>query len=379
MVKLRDNKTENAKPAKEVRLASVDAVRGVTLTLFLSGGFGVREMLNDPRWDWITSQTAHRAWDGCTIWSLLLPAMLFCVGVSMPYSYANRQAKGQGWPWQFLHAGLRTLVLLVISIYLDSYDRGRIVLDVRSDLAQIALAYFLAFLIFPLGKAAQGVTVAFLLIGHTTAHVLYAFAGGHELWSPTQNIDTALDGLLRFAPDAPHHVTLSVAASTAVVLCGTLVGGLLQSGIVPGVKIALITGLSFVLIFLGWALSGGGGIVDVTWFAVIPMIRALGTWTYVMTTLGWTLLGFTYFYLLTDAFGLQFWTLPLAIFGRNPLFMYVGYRLFQPWAARTAGLVLPMTPPILATLRPLLVTVLVLLIFWLIGFWLYRRRIFFKV
>lgn len=379
MVKLRDSRPEGDKPAKVDRLASLDALRGAILLLFISVGFGLRQMLGtEDRWRWITSQWEHRDWQGCTLWDLLLPAMLFCVGVAMPYSYANREAKGQSWPWQILHALIRSSVLLVIGVYLDSYRANRIVFDLHGDLQLIALGYLLAFLVLPLGMPAQGVTVAFLLIGHTTAHVIYSFAGGHELWSQTQNVDVALDGVCRFAPNG-HHVTLAIFPAAAIVLSGALIGGLTKSGISPGVKVAIMTGVSFAAILLGWVVSGGGGIIDFTWFAVIPMIRHLMTWTFALLTVGWTLLAFTYFHLVIDGFGLRFLAWPLALLGRNALFLYVAYRLFHGWAEKSANLVLPASPAVVATLRPLLMSLIVIAIYWLICLWLSYRRIYFKL
>jgi heparan-alpha-glucosaminide N-acetyltransferase len=380
MAKFRDNKSDSDKPAKEERLTSLDAFRGSILLLFICGGFGLKQMLTDAqRWGWITSQWAHREWEGCTLWDLLLPAMLVCVGVAMPYSYANRQAKGHSWFRQGMHAFLRTGVLLALGVYLDSYRANRLVFDLHGDLQQIACAYLLAMVVLPLGLPAQGITVAFFLIGHTTAHVLHAFAGGHPLWSPTHNIDAALDGVLRLGTDTGHHVSLGIFAAAALVLCGALIGGLIRSGISPGVKVAIMTGVSFLCILLGWVLSGGGGWIEFSWFAVIPMIRHFTTWTFVLTTLGWTLLFFTYFYLIIDGIGVGFWSMPLMIVGRNPLFVYVTYRLFHGWAERSAGLILPTSPALMATLRPLLIALVVMAIYWLLSFWLYRRRIFFKV
>ena len=43
------------------------------------------------------------------------------------------------------------------------------------------------------------------------------------------------------------------------------------------------------------------------------------------------------------------------------------------------GLVLPGSPPALATLKPLFAALIVMAIYWGFCFWLYRRRIFFKV
>ena len=121
------------------------------------------------------------------------------------------------------------------------------------------------------------------------------------------------------------------------------------------------------------------GEVELNWFALIPMVPRLMTWTFVFTAVGWTLFIFTYFYLLMDGFLLSSWAVPLAIAGRNALFLYVTFTLFHDWAARTALLVLPTSPALAATLRPLFIELIVVAIFWLTCFWLYRRRIFFRV
>ncbi len=380
MVKLRDNSTDDAKPDRVDRVASLDALRGVVLLLFVSAGFGLKEMLTDERWKWITRQWTASAWDGCTLWDLLCPAMLFIVGVAMPHSYVNRQAKGQSWVRQFLHALCRAAVLILLGMYLDSYSASppRLVFDLRGDLQQIGLAYLIAFLVLPLGMSVHGVSAAFLLIGSTAAYVIYAFAGGIDLWSQEKNLGLALDQWLRFSP-RDHLVTLNIVSAAAIVVLGMLIGGVIRSGITPGAKVAIMTAASIVGISLGWVLSGGDGWIDFAWPAVIPMLRPLLTLTFVFTSVGWTLLLFTYFYLVMDGFLLRAWGVPLMLVGRNSLLLYLTYRLFHGWAATSANLVLPTSPPWAATLRPLFVSLMVLAIYWLFCFWLYRRRIFFKV
>ena len=71
MVKLRDINTDAAKPDRVERLGSLDALRGTLLLLFVSAGFGIKEMLADERWKWITRQWTTTAWEGCTLWDLL--------------------------------------------------------------------------------------------------------------------------------------------------------------------------------------------------------------------------------------------------------------------------------------------------------------------
>lgn len=378
MVKLRDNNTEAGKSDKAERLASLDATRGVFLLLFISAGFGLKEMLPDPRWRWITDQWSHREWAGCTLWDVLAPAMLLFVGIAMPFSYANRQAEGQNWFRQFAHALVRVGLLIAIGVYLDSYRAGRLVLDLRGELQQVGLAYLLAFLVLPLGKVVQGVTVAFLLVGQIAAYVIFAIPGGGDFWSKDNHVGLALDRWMHVAPHPEHLVTLNVIGATAIVLLGVLVAGLIRTGLTPGAKVAVMTIGSFFGIFFGWVLSGGNGWIEWSWFAVVPMIRALMTWTFILSAVGWTLLVFTYFYLVMDGLLLRGWALPLGLVGRNALAVFVVASLAREWAVRSALLVLPTSPPLAATLRPLFVSLIVLAIFWLFCFLLYRRRMFFK-
>jgi predicted acyltransferase len=380
MVKLRDNPGD-AKPERAERLASVDALRGLLLLLFISGGFGLKEMLTDERWKWLARQWSPSGWEGCTLWDLLCPGMLFIVGIAMPHSYANRQAMGQNWARQFLHALCRAAILVALGIYLDSYfarPEPKLVLDLHGDLQQLGVAYLLAFLLLPLGMSVHGLGAAFLLIGVTAAYVIFALAGGHEIWASEQNVGIALDRWLQMLP-RDHLVTLNVVSATAIVLLGNLIGGLVRSGAASGAKVAIMTGVSILAILFGWTLSGGGGLIDLKWFAVIPMHRPILTATFVFASVGWVLLAFTYIYLVTDGFAWRAWAMPLALLGRNALVLYLAYVLAHGWAETSAKLVLPNAPPMAATLRPLFVSLIVMAIYWLLCFWLYRRRIFIKV
>jgi heparan-alpha-glucosaminide N-acetyltransferase len=381
MVRLRETRAESDGSDKAERLGSLDAARGLFLLLLISSGFGLRDpqMVSQDRWGWMTNQWTQRAWEGCTLWDLLQPALLFIAGVAMPYSYANRQAKGQNWIREFAHALKRAGLLLLLGLYLDSYRESHLVFDLRGDLQQIALAYLLAFLILPLGMPVRGVTIGFLLIGHTAAYVIYAFASKHELWDPTQNLGAALDRWMHFAPHRELDVTFNAVSAAAIVLLGTLISGLIRSGLTPGSKIAIMTVCGLSGIISGWLFSGGNGWIAYGWYPIIPMIRPLATWTFVFTAVGWTLLVFTYFYLVIDGFLLAAWAAPLAVLGRNSLFLFVTFVLFREWAVKSALLVLSIAPPSVAALRPLFVELIVVAIYWLICFWLYWRRIFLKL
>jgi len=172
---------------------------------------------------------------------------------------------------------------------------------------------------------------------------------------------------------------LNLLTWTALVLIGVLVGGLIRTDLTAGAKVAIIAGSSIAALLFGWLLGGGNGWIELSWYAVLPMLRPIATWTFAFTAVGWTLLIFTYVYLITDGFLLRAWALPLVVVGRNALILYLTFQFFHGWAFKSARLVLPSMPPTGAMLKPLVASLIVLAIYWLFCFWLYRRRIFIKV
>src|SRR5437868_1210426 len=101
------------------RLVSLDAYRGFIMLAMASGGLGMAALSNDPAWGSVAEQFEHRDWEGCTFWDLIQPAFIFIVGVSMVFSYAARQAQGQNWPRQVIHAVKRALLLFALGVFLD--------------------------------------------------------------------------------------------------------------------------------------------------------------------------------------------------------------------------------------------------------------------
>ena len=52
----------------------------------------------------------HAPWTGCALWDLIQPAFMFMVGVALPWSVANRQARGENFGRMFGHARLARAV-----------------------------------------------------------------------------------------------------------------------------------------------------------------------------------------------------------------------------------------------------------------------------
>jgi len=108
------------------RLTSLDAFRGVVMLLLIPnvyGGFSfyhmARQHPEDTVWASLARLFTHVQWTGCSIWDLILPAFLFMVGVSIPYSYAARKRRGDSEAEIMGHAVLRAVALLMLGAFLQ--------------------------------------------------------------------------------------------------------------------------------------------------------------------------------------------------------------------------------------------------------------------
>src|SRR5436309_5516272 len=180
-------------PAPE-RLVSVDAYRGFVMLAMVSAGLGMQKLMNDPTWHWLADQFEHRPWEGCTFWDLIQPSFLFIVGVAMPFSFALRQARGETWGQQFVHAVRRSLTLIALGIFLDTFASTPPAVYVQfiRVLQQIAIGYLIAFLVLHRGPRAQASAAAALLVLHAAAFLFFARTHSFEPWDKGFNFGVAL-------------------------------------------------------------------------------------------------------------------------------------------------------------------------------------------
>lgn len=400
-------------PNENERLLSLDAYRGFTMLAMVSAGMGLAVYRNDPTWGWLADQFEHRQWVGCTFWDLIQPSFMFIVGVAMPFSFAIRQAKGEGWPLQFIHAVKRALLLVLIGVFLDSYYKGRIEVQFIRVLQQIAIGYLIAFLVLHLGPLVQGTTVFFLLAGHTTAYLLYGHDHGIDPWGTPagnappylDNFGVFLDKTLHLPLSVGHYVTFNAISSAGTILLGVLCGEMLRGPLSHGKKVLAMIVAGLIGLAAGWALSGGDGWLPVSFPALVPMIKRLWTASFALYAAGWTFLMLAAFYFLIEVANWRAWSFPFVVVGMNSIAIYVVAGLFTPFVRQSlylvAGLardlsgygksdtvgsardlfvaVRPADPNTPYAFHPVLQAALTVFCLWLFCFWLYRRKIFFKV
>jgi heparan-alpha-glucosaminide N-acetyltransferase len=110
-------------------------------------------------------------------------------------------------------------------------------------------------------------------------------------------------------------------------------------------------------------------------------VKRIWTPSWAIYSGGWVTLLLAAFVAVIEWRGWKRWTFPLVVVGLNPIALYRLWQLMGSWVRDSLKTHLgPHVFDLLgATYAPILERVLILLVFWLILLWMYRRKIFLRI
>lgn len=418
------------------RLLSLDAFRGLIMCLLAINGLAVNatakklgyrvgaeaETWTAQIWQWLAFHNSHPQWNsqfywvGCSLWDLIQPSFMFMVGVAMPYSYASRKKRGDSEFGLTIHALIRAVVLVLLGVFLATRNSGlysnRMFTNV---LAQIGLGYFFVFLLLRLTAKVQiGCGIA-VLVGYSlflttydvvdpppqnsidsiaTLSVPDSIAGQYALYTNgAAGADIKILGLeelgipkkAAIVPDAkagnrsiqvkkklPVHpagyATLNFVPSMVTMLLGVLAGTLLRSEESEKSKLKRLV-VGGVICFT---------IAIVASFTVCPIVKKIWTPAWVLYSGGIVLWFLAGLYGVVDVLGFRRWTWPFVVVGVNSLAIYLMSSLMKGWIV--ACLRTYLGKDIFAgNYGPTMQAIAVFFVLWLMCFYLYRNKIFFRI
>ena len=386
------------------RLVSLDAFRGLIMLTLLFGG--VFQSLKDYNsvstlggkvvwdWRWLPEQNGHVAWEGCVYWDLIQPSFMFIVGVAMPISMANRYAAHTPRLLQFLRVLSRAAKLILLGVILDNFGAKEWNFGFIRVLQQIAIGYVLAFFVVGRGFLVQGIAAAVILIGYNIFWMYNGHNGPGGPWAKEGiNIGTFVDdkvlsvwdrillswregslsaGINTHIPGrnySGNYVMLNAIPATATMIFGVMAGTLLQSKRPPQ-RIALILLIAGVI---GVALGALLGI----WF---PLIKKIWTPSFAIYSSGLVAILLAVFYWLIDVVKWKGWAFPLVVVGMNSIAAYCMGGLFGGWFRSLTGTwISPLELELGKVWFPVFQRCLFAICAWCVLYWLYRRRIFFRL
>jgi heparan-alpha-glucosaminide N-acetyltransferase len=399
-----ENNTSIAPKPQIPRLASIDAYRGLVMFLMMAEVLQlcrVAGKLPGQRfWELLCHHQSHVEWVGCSLHDLIQPSFSFLVGVALPFSLANRLAKGQSKAMMTAHAFWRSLILVFLGVFLRSRHQGQTYFTFEDTLSQIGLGYTFLFALALFSARVQWIALGIVLAGYWAAFALYPLPGSgfdfdsvgvkpswlhHPIgfaahWDKNSNLAWAFDvWFLNLFPRAKPFVsngggyaTLSFIPTLGTMILGLLAGGVLKRTWPGWAKVVWLCAAGAIGLIAGWGLGE---------FGVCPVVKRIWTPSWVLYSGGFCFLFLAAFYAVLDLFGVRFWAFPLQVIGMNSIAAYCMAALFESFIA--SSLNIHLGKRIFEVLGEPYVPVLhgaaVLLVLWLILFWMYRRKLFLRI
>jgi predicted acyltransferase len=358
--------TSSESPAQQ-RYLALDAYRGFIMLVLASGGFGLAGLAKrNPAFTAVADQFEHMSWQWITFWDLIQPAFMFIVGVALPFAVARRMEQGATGPQLFRHIAVRSLRLILMSQILISIGRGKPSFQLINVLAQIGITYFLCYLIIQLKFRWQAVIAALLLIGHWA---LFAAFPGTEgpFMSQATNIGSLIDKFVFGKVNPGYWATINFITSTVTTLFGVWTGQLIRSSRTHGEKMRIIAIWAASCLALGLAIHPWN-----------PIIKRICTTSFTLYSSGWVLLMLLAFYWVIEALGYRKWAFPLVVVGANSIFIYSLEMVLRSWLNRAVG-TFTFGFEWIGNFAPVAQSCTVFLVMWYMCYWLYKRKIFFKL
>jgi len=194
-------------------------------------------------------------------------------------------------------------------------------------------------------------------------------AGDKGITITGQNFGSWTDMMLTGSLNHGNWVPFNAIPTSAHTIWGVLVGMLLLKDWSPRKKILTLMGIGSVGVIVGFAMS-----------PFIPIIKHICTSSFIIVSGGWCLIGMGISYWLIDV--LKFKKVPMffAVFGMNPLFIYLMAssfrnffgRLTNPFVYRIFGWTSEVALTVLSTL-------IIAAMLWYVCYFLYKNRIFIRL
>jgi heparan-alpha-glucosaminide N-acetyltransferase len=347
------------------RYLALDAYRGFIMLMLISTGFGFHALKEHATWGWLARQFDHVAWEGGVFWDLVQPAFMFIVGVAMPFALAVREQKGATFADNARHVAIRALKLVLLSQALMIISGQRLHFQLINVLSQIAFTYFLTFWILQLRPKAQVGAAAGLLAFHSA--LFYLFPGPEGPFSKEGNIGQAIDLAVLGYNYPGFYVTINFLTSTVTTLAGAWTGLLLLSDRSDREKLKWIVLGALAAFALGFASE-----------PLVPNVKRIWTATFTFYSAGWVLAMMAAFFWTIEMRGWRRWTFPLVVIGMNSIFIYSVSIVLRRWFYQAVGSFTGNFEWV-GDLAPVVHAMAATAAMWYLCYWLYQRRIYFKL
>ena len=385
------------------RNTAVDAYRGFVMVLMMAEVLHLSRLADafpaSAVLSWLAYHQTHVEWAGCSLHDLIQPSFSFLVGVALPYSVARRKAEGGTARRLFGHAVRRALILIALGIFLRSMHASQTNFTFEDTLTQIGLGYPFLFLLAFRRARTQWIAFAVILSGYWLAWLLYPVPGpGYDYqavgvppdwphhysglaahWNKNANLGHAFDVWFLnlfprpepFVANVGGYLTLSFIPTLATMILGLVAGQWLRAA-APQMPMRRLLVAGAAGLALGGALHALG---------LNPVVKRIWTPAWTLFSGGWCFLLLAAFSWVIEVRGYRRWAFPLIVVGLNSIAAYVIAHIGDGFIAESFQIHLGRNvfAAFGEALAPLMRGLAVLAVYWLVLWWMYRRRLFLRI
>ncbi|HZT40085.1 MAG TPA: DUF5009 domain-containing protein [Bryobacteraceae bacterium] len=391
------------RPQAAPRNIAVDAYRGLVMLLMMAEVLQLarvaRAFPGNWFWAFLAFNQTHVEWAGCSLHDLIQPSFSFLVGVALPYSIASRAAKGATFGRMFAHAVWRSVVLIALGIFLRSLHSPQTNFTFEDTLTQIGLGYTFLFLLGFRSQRTQWIALAAILFGYWLAWALYPapgpgfnyqavgvpanwthhYTGFAAHWNKNSNLGQAFDVWFLnlfprsrpFVANSGGYLTLSFIPTLGTMILGLIAGEWLREA-APRVPMKRLLIAAVAGIAAGLLLHFTG---------ICPVVKRIWTPSWTLASGGACFLFLAAFSWIITVKGWRSWAFPLVVIGMNSIAAYLMAHLFERFIVDSFRIHLGTHFFEFAGvgLAPLMQGIAVLLVYWLMLYWMYRRKLFLRI
>ncbi|WP_374755843.1 DUF5009 domain-containing protein [Dyadobacter luteus] len=386
------------------RISSVDAYRGFVMLLMMGEilRFGdVAEALPASSfWQFLDFHQSHVPWVGCSLHDLIQPSFSFLVGVALPFSISSRSSQMQSRSVMWMHTLRRSLILILLGIFLRSMHKEQTNFTFEDTLTQIGLGYPFLFALGFATTRQRVISLVGILVGYWLLFAVYPLPGPdfnwaeagvtadweHHLhgfaahWNKNTNAAWAFDRWFmnlfpreaEFKYNGGGYSTLSF-----IPTLGTMIFGLIAGSRIRQLNAGYVLLKNFIV--AAALLLAAGILLDLT--GINPIVKRIWTPAWTLFSAGWCFLLLAAFHYVVDLKQRVSWFTPLIIIGSNSIAAYLMADTLAGFFSHSLEIHLgAQYNQIFGVSYQALVTgILVLLIEFLILRSMYRKKIFIKI
>ena len=363
----------------ENRLLSLDTLRGFDMFWIIGGEelvHALSKLYPNSFWNQFSKQLEHPYWNGFTFYDLIFPLFIFLAGVSTPFSIGKALNDGKNKKEILLKVLKRGLILFLLGIVYNNGLEIKPIDDIRfmSVLGRIGIAYVFANILFLYVKEtlliywfAGLIIVYWLILKFTSAP---GFSMGDL--SMEGNFASYFDrNVLPGKLSRGIHDTVGLFNNIPAIgnaLAGIITGIYLQKVEPTQSKKALYMALSGLIAL----------VIAQVWNLDFPINKNLWSSSFVMQTVGLSLLLFALFYYVIDVLKYNHWTLFFQVIGMNSILIYISNK-FIDWDYTVNAFFRWLEQLVGEPYSVLVIAVAIVIIKWVFLKFLYNKKVFLRV